>query len=146
MTSDCHHAFDPVNLCCALCGIPLRQARMKNGWELLFSSDKPKDTEMTPCPDCKGTGKYQPLMGPPEPCRTCSPPVFSNEDQAMSLASVQDIAEERAAAESVLEQYVLEQYFGSGNGGGVGSLEGTRAVPKATETAWLVFVTGPSFG
>ncbi len=30
------------------------------------------------CKDCKGTGKYQPLVGPPEPCLTCcDPPVYA---------------------------------------------------------------------
>lgn len=25
------------------------------------------------CPDCKGSRRYQPLVGPSEPCRTCQP-------------------------------------------------------------------------
>lgn len=32
---------------------------------------------MSKCKDCNDTGKYQPLIGPPEPCLACQdPPVY----------------------------------------------------------------------
>ncbi len=55
------------------------------------------------CKDCKGTGKYQPLYGPPEPCQACADTNISDKDKVVIQSEPQYLlgtSVSRLAAES----------------------------------------------
>lgn len=73
-----------------------------------------------PCPDCKGTGRYQPLFGPAEPCQTCRPQEVSVEPLPMSGDAL-SLQESSAYMDSLFRR-IAEQ-----------SLKTTRALTKSLD-------------